>query len=62
MRSSRYVHLEAGHAPENLLLEAVALLLGGVPVGAFDDLQVSKLLSLPGTEQPLYLIPVGYPR
>ena len=61
-RSPRYVHLEAGHAAENLLLEAVALGLGAVPVGAFDDAQVQKLLSLPGAEEPLYLIPVGHPR
>ena len=61
-RSSRYVHLEAGHAAENLLLEAVALGLGAVPVGAFDDAQVQKVLSLPAGEEPLYLIPVGHPR
>lgn len=61
-RSPRYVHLEAGHAAENLLLEAVALGLGAVPVGAFDDAQVQKVLSLPGAEEPLYLIPVGHPR
>lgn len=61
-RSPRYVHLEAGHAAENLLLEAVVLHLGAVPVGAFDDAQVQKVLSLPMDEEPLYLIPVGYPR
>lgn len=61
-RSPRYVHLEAGHAAENLLLEAVALDLGAVPVGAFDDAQVQKAVSLPAGEEPLYLIPVGHPR
>ncbi len=61
-RSPRYVHLEAGHAAENLLLEAVALDLGAVPVGAFDDARVQKAVSLPAGEEPLYLIPVGHPR
>jgi SagB-type dehydrogenase family enzyme len=60
-RSPRYVHLEAGHAAQNLLLEAVALGLGAVPIGAFDDGEVQRVLSLT-SEQPLYLIPVGYAR
>lgn len=58
----RYLPMDAGHAAENLLLQAVALGLGGVPVGAFDDASVKRVLSLPGTEEPLYLIPVGHPR
>jgi SagB-type dehydrogenase family enzyme len=61
-RGPRYVHLEAGHAAQNLLLEAVALGLGAVPVGAFDDVQIQKALALPAEQQPIYLIPVGYPR
>lgn len=61
-RSERYVHLEAGHAAQNLLLQAVALGLGGVPIGAFDDAQVQRSLSLPTDHRPLYLIPVGHPR
>jgi SagB-type dehydrogenase family enzyme len=61
-RSSRYVHLEAGHAAQNLLLEAVALGLGAAPMGAFHDAEVQKALSLPRNHQPLYLIPAGKPR
>jgi SagB-type dehydrogenase family enzyme len=60
-RSERYVKLEAGHAAENLLLQAVALGLGAVVVGAFYDEQVAAALRLPEDEQPLYLIPVGHP-
>ncbi len=60
-RGERYVHMEAGHAAENLLLEATALGLGATPVGAFDDTEVSRLLHLPASEAPLYLIPVGQP-
>lgn len=61
-RAPRYVYMEAGHAAQNLLLQAVALGLGGVPVGAFQDARLQKVASLPGQEQPLYLIPVGHPR
>jgi SagB-type dehydrogenase family enzyme len=61
-RSPRYVHLEAGHAAQNLLLQAVALDLGAVPVGAFDDEGVKDMLSLPKSYQPIYLIPVGHPK
>ncbi len=60
-RSPRYVHLEAGHAAQNLLLQAVALDLGGVPIGAFYDDQVKEALALPIDQEPLYLIPVGHP-
>lgn len=61
-RSPRYVHLEAGHAAQNLLLEAVVLGLGAVPIGAFEDLRIQKVLGLPADHEPLYLIPVGHPR
>ena len=60
-RAERYVHLEAGHAAQNLLLQAVALDLGAVPIGAFYDDQLTEGLSLPSDQVPLYLIPVGHP-
>lgn len=61
-RAERYVKLEAGHAAQNTLLQAVALGLGAVPIGAFYDDQVQTALTLPLDHQPLYLIPVGHPR
>lgn len=61
-RGPRYVHMDAGHAAENVLLQAVALGLGAVAVAAFRDDQVQQVLSLPREQQPLYLIPVGHPR
>ena len=61
-RAERYVKLEAGHACQNLLLQAVALDLGAVPVGAFYDDQVQAALELPADHEPLYLVPVGHPR
>ena len=58
-RAERYVHMEVGHAAENLLLQAVALDLGAVVIGAFHDAQVQRALGLPEDHAPLYLVPVG---
>lgn len=58
-RGIRYVHMEVGHAAQNLCLQATALDLGTVTVGAFYDKTVAELLNLPQDEQPLYIIPVG---
>jgi SagB-type dehydrogenase family enzyme len=58
-RGIRYVHMEAGHAAQNLCLQATALGLGAVTIGAFYDDRISRLLNLPADEQPLYVIPVG---
>ncbi len=60
-RGERYALLEAGHAAQNVLLEAVALGLGAVPIGAFDDRVVSRVLGLPAALSPLYLIAIGHP-
>ncbi len=60
-RGRQYVYLEAGHAAQNLLLQATALDLGAVPVGAFHDEQIEKVLKLPANQRALYLIPVGRP-
>ena len=60
-RGERYVHMEAGHAAQNIHLEAVALGLGSVAVGAFSDDEVHRVLELAKEETPLYLIPVGEP-
>jgi len=57
----RFVHLEAGHSCQNILLQVVALGLGAVPVGAFDDNYIQDLLDLPQDYIPLYIIPIGYP-
>jgi SagB-type dehydrogenase family enzyme len=58
--SPRYVVFEAGAASENLALQAVALGLGSVVVGAFDDERVARLARLGAGERPLSLMPVGY--
>jgi SagB-type dehydrogenase family enzyme len=59
-RAERFCFMEAGHAAQNILLEAVALGLGAVPVGGFDDEKVAKILRLPGKNQAVCLIPIGY--
>jgi SagB-type dehydrogenase family enzyme len=56
-----YVDLEAGHAAQNLLLQAVALGLGAVPIGAFNEGRLARVLGLPAQERALYLVPVGRP-
>lgn len=61
-RGVRYVYMEAGHAAQNVHLQAEALGLGSVAVGAFDDSSVSKVLSLPNDLEPLYMVVIGYYR
>ena len=58
-RGIRYIHMEAGHAAENVYLQAVALKLGTVVVGAFNDDRVANILALPDNKVPLYIMPVG---
>jgi len=61
-RGIRYVYMEAGHAAQNVHLQAESLGLGSVAVGAFDDASVSKILSLPDHLEPIYMVVVGYCR
>ena len=56
------MHMEVGHAAQNIHLQAVALDLGTVVVGAFDDEQVKRVLALGANEAPLCLLPIGRPR
>lgn len=58
-RGVMYVHMEAGHAAQNIHLQALSLGLGSVSIGAFDGENVRKSLGIPKGEMPIYLIPVG---
>lgn len=60
-RAEQYVHLEAGHAAQNLLLQATSLSLGAVSIGAIEEDKVLRYFRMPGTSMPLYLVPVGHP-
>jgi len=58
-RGVQYVHMETGHAAQNVSLQAVPLHLGTVVIGAFQDAEVRKVLKMSDREQPLYVMPVG---
>lgn len=60
-RGIRYIHNEVGHCAQNIHLETVALGLGSVPIGAFDDGRLKEILKLKDNEDPLYIVPVGVP-
>jgi SagB-type dehydrogenase family enzyme len=59
--AERYVHFEVGHAGQNIYLQATALNLGTVAVGAFSDERVSEVLHLGKLLKPLYIMPIGKP-
>jgi len=58
-RGIRYVHIEVGHAAQNVYLQAASLNLGTVIVGAFYDDEVKKIMGMRENEEPLCLMPVG---
>jgi SagB-type dehydrogenase family enzyme len=58
-RGERYVHIEVGHVGENIHLQAVALGLATVEVGAFHDEEVRKVLGVEEQIKPLYIMPLG---
>jgi SagB-type dehydrogenase family enzyme len=60
-RGERYVHIEVGHVGENIHLQAVALGLATVEVGAFHDEEVREVLEVEEQIKPLYIMPVGKP-
>jgi len=60
-RGERYVLMEVGHAGQNIYLQATALGLATVAIGAFNDEQVRKVLRLDKQYKPLYIMPVGKP-
>lgn len=60
-RGIRYVYMEVGHAGQNIYLEATALGLGCVVIGAFYDDDVSRVVGLSSDEKPMYIVPIGIP-
>ena len=61
-RGVRYVYMDHGHAAQNVYLQAAALGLGTVVIGAFDDDRVRRVMSLSSEEEPLSIMPVGSTR
>ncbi len=58
-RGIRYIYLEAGHAAQNICLQATVLGLGATTVGAFSDQGLKATLSMSSNEFPLYLLTIG---
>jgi len=58
-RGVRYVYMEAGHAAQNIYLQAEAIDLGVCAIGAFYDADVAELLALPEDEVPIYILSIG---
>lgn len=57
---SRFVHVEAGTASENLLLEVVSLGLGATYTAGFDANMTREVLDLDPGETPIAVLPVGH--
>ena len=60
-RGIRYVHFEVGHVGQNIHLQAEALGLGTVMVGAFHDERIAEILGITNDEKVLYIAPIGRP-
>jgi len=54
-----WMYLEAGHAAQNVYLQAVSLKLGTVVMAGFKDEEVRKALNMSPKEQPIYIMPIG---
>lgn len=59
-RGMQYVFMEAGHAAQNLLLQAESMGLGHVAIGAFNDEALGEIMKLGQDAHPLYILPVGH--
>lgn len=58
-RGIQYVHMEVGHAIQNVCLQAISLGLGSVIIGAFNDYDVKEVVNFELDEHPLLILPVG---
>jgi SagB-type dehydrogenase family enzyme len=56
---TKYVHMEVGHAAQNVYLQAFSLGLGTVVNGGISADNIREILQLPANVQPLYFMPVG---
>lgn len=56
------VYLEAGHAAQNLYLQAESLRLGMVAISSFTESKIRELITIPTDETIIYLIPFGIPK
>ncbi len=56
-----FVLLEAGHAAQNVSLQAVALGLGAVAIGALDEPRLKSLAAMGDNEKAIYMMVFGKP-
>lgn len=61
-RNDNNVYLEAGHAAQNMYLQAESLGLGMVTMAGFNGEKVKEVLSIPTTQTIIYAIPLGFPK
>jgi SagB-type dehydrogenase family enzyme len=61
-KAERFVHIEAGHAAQNVYLQCTARGLSTVLIGAFDETKLRETLGLPADHTPLGLMPFGHAR
>ena len=55
----KYVHMDVGHAAQNIYLQCESLGLGTVVAAGFDGDKVKSLVGMSEKETPLYVMPVG---
>ena len=57
--AKKFVHMEVGHAAQNVYLQAVSMGMGTVVIGGFSAERSRETLELSINEVPLYWMPVG---
>lgn len=55
----RFVNTEVGHVSQNIALQGVALNIGSVVLGGFQQGALSEVLEFPPDTKPIYVMPVG---
>jgi len=60
-RGTQYMFQESGHVAQNVFLQATALGIGTVAMGAFGEAAVRRVLGAKADEKPLYVQPLGKP-
>ena len=58
----RFIHLEAGHATQNLVLQAVSLGLAVCTITSYNTAAIYEALKLPLDQRPIYILPIGFPK
>jgi SagB-type dehydrogenase family enzyme len=54
-----WIYLEAGHAAQNVYLQAVSLKMGTVVMAGFEPDEVREALKIPKEQLPIYVMPIG---